>query len=309
MKKTVTSRIAPSPSGFLHLGNAFNFLFTALLVDFLEGRLHLRIDDFDTSRLKKNAVEDIFIQLEWLGIEYDSGPSGPEDLYSKYSQNFRKESYYETLEVLRKKGHIFGCKCTRSELRRFSVNRNYPGICLYKKIDLREENIPWRIHVPNQTNVNFQTLVKNYERINVADIIGDFVVKRRDGLPAYQITSLIDDINIGVNLVVRGQDLLASTGAQLFLSECLNDNIFPASFFVHHQLIKNESGEKLSKSSCDLSLKILKKNHSPTWVFQQTAKWLNLPFDQIMTIDHLKEVFRKIMRKNKVFQNLIQFFK
>ena len=103
MHKTFISRIAPTPSGFIHIGNAFNFLFTALLVDFLKGRLHLRIDDFDTTRLKETAVEDIFVQLEWLGIEFDSGPSSPVELFSKYSQNFKKESYYEILEILKKK--------------------------------------------------------------------------------------------------------------------------------------------------------------------------------------------------------------
>lgn len=291
MHKTVTSRIAPTPSGFLHLGNAFNFLFTSLLVDFLKGSLHLRIDDFDTSRLKETVVEDIFIQLEWLGIEYDSGPSGPDELFSKYSQNFKKEFYFETLEVLKKKGHLFACKCSRSELRSFSKNGNYPGICRYKNIDLREKNITWRIHVPEKSKVKFNTFTQNPEYIDVAEIMGDFVVKRKDSLPAYQITSLTDDIEMGVNLIVRGQDLLASTCAQLFLSDCLGDNIFPTTFFVHHHLIKNDSGRKLSKSLGDLSLKILKKKHSPTWVYQQTAKWLNLPFHEISTIDNLKEVF------------------
>ena len=77
MCPVVTSRLAPTPSGFIHLGNAFNFLLTALLVDLQEGHLHLRIDDLDGPRVERSAVEDIFRQLEWLGIEYDSGPSGP----------------------------------------------------------------------------------------------------------------------------------------------------------------------------------------------------------------------------------------
>ena len=79
MNSPITSRIAPTPSGYLHLGNAFNFLLTALLVDFQNGHLHLRIDDLDDSRVERSAVEDIFVQLEWLGIKYDSGPSGPDE--------------------------------------------------------------------------------------------------------------------------------------------------------------------------------------------------------------------------------------
>ncbi|MEE3267090.1 MAG: glutamate--tRNA ligase family protein, partial [SAR324 cluster bacterium] len=87
MPQPVISRIAPTPSGFLHLGNAFNFLLTALLVDIQNGHLHLRIDDLDRPRVVPVSVEDIFVQLEWLGIEYDSGPSGPDELFKQYSQH------------------------------------------------------------------------------------------------------------------------------------------------------------------------------------------------------------------------------
>ena len=86
MDSPVISRLAPTPSGYLHLGNAFNFLLTALLVDFQDGHLHLRIDDLDEPRVMQSSVEDIFIQLEWLGIDYDFGPSGPDDFFSKFSQ-------------------------------------------------------------------------------------------------------------------------------------------------------------------------------------------------------------------------------
>ena len=94
MQKRFKSRIAPTPSGFLHLGNALNFLLTALLVDSEKGHLHLRIDDFDNLRLNKKSVEDIFFQLEWLGIEYHSGPSGPDELISIYSQKLKNDYYF-----------------------------------------------------------------------------------------------------------------------------------------------------------------------------------------------------------------------
>ena len=87
MDSPVISRLAPTPSGYLHLGNAFNFLLTALLVDFQDGHLHLRIDDLDEPRVMQSSVEDIFIQLEWLGIDYDFGPSGPDE----FSQNFHND--------------------------------------------------------------------------------------------------------------------------------------------------------------------------------------------------------------------------
>ena len=303
MQVSIKSRIAPTPSGYLHMGNAFNFLLTTLLVDFMKGHLHLRIDDYDTSRIKRKAVEDIFVQLEWLGIEYDSGPSGPDELFSKYSQQLRKDYYFYAIEALRKNKHIFACECSRSEIRQFPSKRTCPGKCRQKYISFKKNNISWRVHVPNETFIKYKTFMKSTEKIKVDESIGDFVIKRRDGLPAYQIVSLIDDLEHGINLVVRGQDLLASTGAQLFLAKCLQGKSFLDSQFVHHKLLINNSGEKLSKKFGDLSLKTLYKNN-PTSVFKETARILNLPFHEIITLDHLKESFKKaISQKNLIFKN------
>ena len=130
--------------------------------------------------------------------------------------------------------------------------------------------------------------------------IGDFVVRRRDGVPAYQIASLMDDIEMSVNLIVRGSDLISSTGSQLFLAKCLKDSFFPAVHFVHHKLMKNESGKKISKSSGGYSLKYLRKKYnSPTIVYQKSAKILDLPFDDIHTLQDLTQVFRTEMIRRK----------
>ena len=130
--------------------------------------------------------------------------------------------------------------------------------------------------------------------------IGDFVIRRRDGLPAYQIASLMDDIEMGVNLIVRGADLISSTGAQLLLAKCLNDPFFPAAHFVHHMLMKNESGKKLSKSSGDHSLRFLRNKYNrPSIVYQQSAEILDLPFEDIQTLQYLIDVFRTEMTKRK----------
>ena len=306
MSQTVTSRLAPTPSGYLHLGNAFNFLLTALLVDWQAGHLHLRIDDLDGPRVERSAVEDIFVQLEWLGIDYNSGPSGPDELFKQYSQHTRKERYYETLEILRKSGHLFACECSRSKIRQLSNSGNYPGTCRGKDLDLMDENLSWRVHVPDQTYVNFKTITDTCEKINVAQAMGDFIVKRKDGIPAYQLASVVDDLELGVNLVVRGQDLWASTAAQLFLAQCLNDQNFPATRFVHHRLITDNSGAKLSKSAGALSLKVLReKHHTPVWIYQETAKILQLPFEEIRTLDNLKEVFRSAMLQKNGLQTML----
>ena len=154
--------------------------------------------------------------------------------------------------------------------------------------------------VPENSYVCYSTLTNKKKGIDLTTGIGDFVIRRRDGLPAYQIASLIDDIEMGVNLIVSGSDLITSTGAQLLLAKCLDDSFFPSSYFVHHKLMKNESGKKLSKSSGNQSLKFLRNKHnSPTIVYQQSAKILDLPFEDIQTIQDLKEVFRAEMIQRK----------
>ena len=245
MSSNFISRLAPTPSGYLHFGNAFNFLLTYLLVNFHDGVLHLRIDDLDGPRVDRASVEDIFIQLEWLGIDYHFGPAGPDDLYSRFSQQLRKDSYFNAIEVLQKAGHLFACECSRSKIRNSSASKIYPGTCRNKKLNFMKRNQTWRVIVPEKTFVFYKNLTNNKEKIDLTTGIGDFVIRRRDGLPAYQIASLMDDIEMGVNLIVRGADLISSTGAQLFLAKCLNDSSFPAAHFVHHMLMKNESGKKL----------------------------------------------------------------
>ena len=307
MSQTVISRIAPTPSGFLHLGNAFNFLLTALLVDLEGGHLHLRIDDLDGARVEPSSVEDIFVPWEWLGIEYDSGPSGPDELFRQYSQQLRKDRYSAALEILSNSGILYPCECSRSEIRKLSPAGNYPGTCRLKALDLKKDNLPFRVQVPEQTYVRFKTFKNKVEKINVDKVIGDFVIKRRDGLPAYQLVSLIDDLELGVNLVVRGEDLRPSTAAQVFLAQCLNDPVFPTARFIHHQLINDNLGNKLSKSAGAFSLTSLReKCQSPRLIYVETAKMLRLPIEHIRTLDDLKEVFRKAIQKKDGFEILLK---
>ena len=300
MYSNFISRLAPTPSGYLHFGNAFNFLLTYLLVKLHDGVLHLRIDDLDGPRIDRASVEDIFIQLEWLGIDYHFGPSGPDDLYSKFSQQLRKDRYFYAIEVLQKAGHLFACDCSRSKIRNSLNNTIYPGTCRNKKLNFLKENQTWRVIVPENTFVCYSTLTNNKKEIDLTKGIGNFVIRRRDGLPAYQIASLMDDIEMGINLVVRGSDLIGSTGAQLFLAKCLNNPFFPSSQFVHHKLMKNESGKKLSNSSGNHSLKLLREKYNrPTIVYQQSAEILDLPFKDIQTLQDLIDVFRTEMIQRK----------
>ena len=117
----------------------------------------------------------------------------------------------------------------------------------------------------------------------------------------------MDDLELGVNLVVRGYDLRSSTGAQLYLAKCLNDSIFPETRFVHHVLQTDDAGDKLSKSKGAHSIQMLREKHrNPTWIYQETAKSLKLPFQQIQTLDNLKEVFRSAMLQKNGLQTLFE---
>ena len=305
MSSNLISRLAPTPSGYLHFGNAFNFVLTYLLVNYHDGVLHLRIDDLDAPRVDRGSVEDIFVQLEWLGIDYHFGPSGPDDLYSRFSQQLRKDRYFYAIEVLQKEGHLFACECSRSKIRKFSNSTIYPGTCRKKNLNFLKENQTWRVIIPEDTFVCYSTLTNHKKEIDLTTGIGDFVIRRRDGLPSYQIASLMDDIEMGVNLIVRGSDLIYSTGTQLFLAKCLSDYIFPAAHFVHHMLMKNASGTKLSKSSGNHSLKFLRKKYNrPTIVYQQSAEILDLPFEDIQTLQDLIELFRTEMIQRKYLMAL-----
>ena len=134
--QSIVSRLAPTPSGYLHLGNAFSFILTWLLVRRLGGKLHLRIDDLDAPRLNQDCLEDIFIQLEWLGLDYDTGPHGPEDHLRHFSQSLRLEEYMSALEEIRESGLLYACSCSRKQYLSKSKNGQYPGTCREKKLDL-----------------------------------------------------------------------------------------------------------------------------------------------------------------------------
>jgi len=123
------SRIAPTPSGFLHLGNAVNFVLTWLMVRKAGGTLRLRIDDADCLRAKPEYLEDIFCQLDWLGITWDEGPMGVDDFRGRFSQQLRLERYREFLAGLARAGHLYPCGCSRREMRNLAPDGIYPGFC------------------------------------------------------------------------------------------------------------------------------------------------------------------------------------
>lgn len=280
--KIIRSRLAPTPSGYLHLGNAVNFIRTWLLVRKLGGRLKLRIDDLDCDRCRPEYIEDIFRQLDWLGLDWDEGPAGPDDFVRRHSQRLRLDRYREELENLLVRAPVFACTCSRKQIREHSTTGLYPGTCRGERP---------RPAAPHALRVAVEpgTLVRVDNReVELAQVMGDFLIWRRDGLPAYQLASLVDDLDDRTNLIVRGQDLLASTAAQIFLAEKLGKTEFSRVAFHHHPLLSGVDGRKLSKSDDALSLTALRsQGKQPLLAYRAAAGQLALEPGEIFSLDDL----------------------
>ncbi|MEN8141572.1 MAG: glutamate--tRNA ligase family protein, partial [Thermodesulfobacteriota bacterium] len=244
-------RIAPTPSGLLHLGNGVNFVICWVLTRRSGGQLRLRIDDGDSGRCRPEYLDDIFRQLEWLGLDWDIGPQGVTDFRANFSQSLRLERYQDLLARLGE--HAYECGCSRKEIRARVASGVYPGFCRYKSG--AKGPGARRLLVPEGTLVQ----VGGVAEVDLAAEMGDFILWRRDNSPAYQLASLADDLDHGINLIVRGADLLASSAAQLFLARLLAADSFAAARFVHHDLLTDDQGQKLAKSDKALSLAVMRE--------------------------------------------------
>ncbi len=236
------SRLAPTPSGLLHIGNAFSFIVTWALTRRLGGSLLLRIDDLDTDRKRPDFVADIFDNLDWLGLDWDEGPRNPADLDALWSQHRRLPLYRAALEQLTATpGALYACECSRGRLAHNGATARYPGIC-------RDKGLPQGL--PG-TKLRY--------RAPLDAAAGDFIVWKKDGFPAYQLASVVDDEHFAVTHIVRGADLLPSTAMQKLLAAALGYAHFPRVRFLHHPLLIDTGGRKFSKSDGALSLTALRR--------------------------------------------------
>lgn len=222
----VRTRYAPTPSGYLHIGNAANFVATNLLATEYGAEIILRIDDVDAERVRNEYVEDIFDLLEWLDLSWNIGPTCSADLDS-WSQTTRVEKYRGALQVLADIGAAYVCACSRSQWQSYE-GQECPGGCRGRDWDFQTGRTAWRLRYPSGP---------------------DPVLWRRDDVPAYHLTSVVDDDLWQVDLVVRGADLIEATHLQRYLSSVLSGSTFQAARVLHHRLIVDEAGRKLSKSA------------------------------------------------------------
>lgn len=226
------TRIAPTPSGFLHAGNAVNFLLVSWLARTMDGTVVLRIDDMDRDRYRREYVDDIFAVLDWLGIAIDEGPSGTGEFEASFSMRAHADAYRERLMLLRRSSTLetFACSCSRHDLALGHVCG-----CRELQLELEPNRSALRVRVP-----------ANLSRLTEA--MGDFVVWRRDDTAAYQLASVVQDEALAITHIVRGEDLEPSTWAQRLLAPAIEATAFERVVVLHHRLITDACGDKLSKS-------------------------------------------------------------
>lgn len=244
------TRIAPTPSGYLHLGNIFSFVLTWLLAKKQGGLVVLRIDDLDAARVKDAYIEDIFKVLDFIDLQPDEGPAGVQEFREKYAQHHRLPLYKDQLKYLIESKQLYACHCTRSQIIRNSVDGTYPQNCRNLFLSLTGDQFALRIKTELETHISlFDEWNGKYKNVELSKKMGDFVVWRKDGLPAYQLASVVDDDYYNINFIVRGEDLLISSAAQLFLAEKLSLKGFSKMKWFHHPLVLASNGLKLSKSA------------------------------------------------------------
>lgn len=258
LRMALRTRIAPTPSGFLHLGNALSFLHTAARARALGAKLLLRIDDMDRERVRPAYVDDIFETLEFLQIQPDEGPGDSLDFEAAWSQRLRLPLYNEALEQLARQDAVFACTCSRADLQR-EATQGYAGTCIRKGIPLETPGAAWRLHTASSSPVEIRDHSGKLLQATLPDSQQFFIVRKRDGFPSYQLSSLADDVHFGVDYIVRGADLWESTIAQLYLARVLGKGSFLETTFEHHPLVCDEKGEKLSKSAGATSISHLRR--------------------------------------------------
>jgi glutamyl-tRNA synthetase len=254
----IRTRIAPTPSGFLHLGNIYSFVLTWLIAKKRDGVVFLRIDDLDATRVRNVYLEDIFNVLDFIGLQPDEGPSGVTEFKAKYSQHNRLFLYEKQMQKLLDQGLLYACSCSRSMLARSGGIAGYPGFCKEKNLSLTDEKNALRIKLPAGLQSSFfDQCTQTVQEIDLEKETGDFVVWKKDGFPAYQLASVVDDDFFSINYIVRGKDLLNASGAQKWLAEKLDFKGFAQMNWYHHDLLMNALGKKLSKSAGDQAVSTL----------------------------------------------------
>jgi len=289
-----TTRLAPSPTGALHLGNARTFLINWLLARQNGWKILLRIEDLDGPRIRPGADRLLLEDLRWLGIDWDEEPV--------YQSN-RAEIYARTIRRLLESGQAYPCVCSRKEVELAASAPHaqdgatvYPGTCRGKFASMEEarrvsgKNPAIRFAAPDRI-VQFEDRFLGVHRFNVARELGDFVIAKSDGTAAYQLAVVVDDLVSEVDEIVRGDDLLDSTPRQILLYEALGaaNRILK---YTHVPLVLGTDGLRLAKRHGDTRLASYRELGVPAArVLTLLARWLGI-FEEISNPRPLLETFQ-----------------
>lgn len=259
----IRGRFAPSPSGRMHLGNAWSALLAWLSVRAQGGEMVLRLEDLDPDRCRRAYCDGVEEDLRWLGLDWDEGGSAGG---GRYYQSRRSEYYRAALERLEQAGLLYPCFCTRGQLHAPNAPHRsdgeviYPGTCralteAERAERARNRRPALRIRVP-ETWIGFTDALQGEYGENLARDCGDIILRRSDGVYAYQLAVVVDDALMGVSEVTRGGDLLSSTPRQIWLQRSLG---YPTPRYCHVPLLCAADGRRLSKRESDLTLEALRR--------------------------------------------------
>jgi glutamyl-tRNA synthetase len=269
MSSGYRGRIAPSPTGFLHIGHARTFWIAYQRTLEAGGTFVFRNEDLDPQRSKPEYVDAMFEDLRWLGIEWQEGPDigGP---FEPYVQSQRRDWHLNTWRKLKDAGLIYPCTCSRKDLAESAQAPHegrdihlddepmYPGKCRGNQSDATTPaGVNWRFRVPDGRTIQFNDLGQGPQTFEAGKDFGDFVIWRRDNVPAYQLAVVADDAAMQITEAVRGNDLLKSAARQILLFEALG--VRPPDYF-HCDLVVGEAGIRLAKRHDALSLRALRSS-------------------------------------------------
>ena len=281
-------RFAPTPSGRMHLGNAFAYLLAWLAVRSEDGELVLRMEDLDTLRCTEENAEKIRDDLHWLGLDWDRETP---------PQRSRTEVYEAALETLRQRANVFPCWCTRGSLNLVNAPHAsdghpiHPASCRNRSEEERARmkgKPAMRLEAPDRVISFTDGLCGAYSE-NLKDACGDFVLRRADGVFVYQLAVVVDDGEAGVNQIVRGCDLLSSTPRQLYLYELLG--LTPPEYW-HVPMLTDGEGRKLSKRDADLDFGALRQRYAPEDILGLLASRCGLiPREEAISLKELTAEF------------------
>jgi glutamyl-tRNA synthetase len=293
LMRAYRGRLAPSPTGYLHLGHARTFWVAWQRARAAAGKLVFRNEDLDYQRCRPEFVGAMYEDLRWLGLDWDEGPDvgGP---FAPYSQSERRGFYLEAWRRLRDGGFIYPCTCSRkdlelalsaphealhgAELPGADDELSYPGTCREKLGTARGYDSPagvsWRFQVPDGEPISFDDGFFGPQQFVAGRDFADFLLWRRDDIPAYQLAVVVDDEAMQITEVVRGADLLKSTARQLLLIRALG---YSTPAYFHCPLLRDEKNVRLAKRHDALSLRALRgQGATPESLMQQFEQDLRL---------------------------------